>query len=108
MNLLQIKRQIKVKKNNFTKDSNSIHYDSFLGSGSTLIACEQTNRVCYGMEISPAYIDVIIQRWENFTGQQAVKKIAWFRIINTCRGVGESHCKHRILHTQVEERHKIE
>ena len=45
--------------------------DPFLGSGSTLIACEQTNRICYGMEIDPAYIDVIIERWENFTGQKA-------------------------------------
>lgn len=45
--------------------------DLFLGSGSTLIACEQTNRICYGMEIDPAYIDVIIQRWENFTGKKA-------------------------------------
>jgi predicted RNA methylase len=48
-------------------------YDPFLGSGSTLIACEQTNRICYGMEIDPFYIDVIIQRWENYTGKKAVK-----------------------------------
>jgi len=46
--------------------------DPFMGSGSTLIACEQTNRICYGMEIDPAYIDVIIQRWENYTGKKAV------------------------------------
>lgn len=73
MNLLRIKRQTKVKKNNFTKDSDLIDYDPFLGSGSTLIACEQTGRVCYGMEIDPGYVDVIIERWENFTGQKAVK-----------------------------------
>ena len=48
-------------------------YDPFLGSGSTLIACEQTNRICYGMELDPSYIDVIIQRWENFTGEKAKK-----------------------------------
>ena len=47
--------------------------DCYLGSGSTLIACEQTNRICYGMEIDPGYIDVIILRWENFTGKKAVK-----------------------------------
>ena len=47
--------------------------DLFLGSGSTLIACEKTNRICYGMEIDPKYIDVIIKRWEDFTGQKAVK-----------------------------------
>jgi DNA modification methylase len=47
--------------------------DLFLGSGSTLIACEQTNRICYGMEIDPHYCDVIIARWEKFTGETAVK-----------------------------------
>lgn len=47
--------------------------DLFLGSGSTLIACEKTNRKCYGMEIDPLYVDVIIQRWEKFTGKKAVK-----------------------------------
>ena len=45
--------------------------DCFGGSGSTLIACEQLNRKCYMMELDPHYIDVIIQRWENFTGQKA-------------------------------------
>ena len=47
--------------------------DLFGGSGSTLIACEQLNRKCYMMELDPHYIDVIIQRWENLTGQKAVK-----------------------------------
>lgn len=47
-------------------------YDPFLGSGTTLIASEKTNRKCYGMEISSKYCDVIIQRWENATGQKAV------------------------------------
>ena len=47
--------------------------DLFGGSGSTLIACEQLNRKCYMMELDPHYIDVIIQRWENFTGEKAVK-----------------------------------
>ena len=46
-------------------------YDPFLGSGTTLIAAEQLGRACYGMEISPAYCDVIVQRWENLTGQTA-------------------------------------
>ena len=45
--------------------------DVFGGSGSTLIACEQLNRNCYMMELEPKWIDVIIQRWENFTGQKA-------------------------------------
>ena len=47
--------------------------DPFLGSGSTLIACEQTGRTCYGMEIDPGYVDVIIERFENFTVQKAMK-----------------------------------
>jgi DNA modification methylase len=47
-------------------------YDPFLGSGTTLIAAEQLGRKCYGMEISPAYCDVIVKRWENLTGKKAV------------------------------------
>jgi len=46
-------------------------YDPFLGSGTTLIAAEQLGRKCYGMEISPQYCDVIVKRWENFTGKKA-------------------------------------
>ena len=49
-------------------------FDGFLGSGSTLMACEQTSRVCYGMEIDPAYIQVIIRRWEKATGKEAVRE----------------------------------
>ncbi len=45
--------------------------DLFGGSGSTLIACEQLNRTCYMMELDPVYCDVIIKRWEEFTGQKA-------------------------------------
>ena len=50
--------------------------DLFLGSGSTLIACERTVRVCYGMEIDPLYVDVARMRWESFTGQKAVREEA--------------------------------
>tara|TARA_R100001594_G_scaffold90734_1_gene125120 strand:- start:479 stop:1615 length:1137 start_codon:yes stop_codon:yes gene_type:complete len=46
-------------------------YDPFMGSGTTLIACEKTNRKCYGMELDPHYCDVIIKRWEQFTGKVA-------------------------------------
>jgi DNA modification methylase len=45
--------------------------NSFGGSGSTLIACEQLNRKCYMMEIDPRYCDVIVERWEKFTGGKA-------------------------------------
>ena len=47
--------------------------DLFGGSGSTLMACEQLNRKCYMMEFDPKYCDVIIKRWETFTGKKAVK-----------------------------------
>jgi len=47
--------------------------DLFLGSGSTLIACEKTGRLCYGMEIDEHYCSVIIKRWEDFTGKKAKK-----------------------------------
>ena len=46
--------------------------DPFAGSGTTLIAAEQTKRACYAMELDPAYCDVIVQRWENLTGRKAV------------------------------------
>jgi DNA modification methylase len=47
-------------------------YEPFAGSGPQFIAAEQTNRVCYGMDIDPHYCDVIVKRWENFTGKTAV------------------------------------
>lgn len=47
--------------------------DSFGGSGSTLMTCEQLNRRCNMMELDPKYVDVIIERWENFTGKKAKK-----------------------------------
>jgi len=48
--------------------------DLFLGSGSTLIACEKLNRICYGMEIDPHYCDVIIQRYVDFSGKPAKRE----------------------------------
>lgn len=48
-------------------------YDSFLGSGSTLLACEQTKRKCIGIELDPEYCQVTIARWEKLTGQKAKK-----------------------------------
>jgi DNA modification methylase len=53
--------------------SDDILYEPFGGGGSTLIACEKTNRKCYMMELDPKYIDVIIKRWEQYTGQKAEK-----------------------------------
>lgn len=51
----------------------NIIVDLYGGSGSTLIACEQLNRKCYCMELDPKYCDVIVKRWETFTGKKAVK-----------------------------------
>ncbi len=47
-------------------------YEPFSGSGTTIIAAEQTGRRCYAMELSPQYVDVIVRRWQNFTGKRAV------------------------------------
>lgn len=47
-------------------------YEPFMGSGTTLIAAETTGRVCYGIELNPAYVDVAIARWQNLTGGVAV------------------------------------
>lgn len=48
-------------------------YDPFLGSGTTLIACEQMGRRCFGVEIAPEYCDLIVRRWQNLTGEEAVR-----------------------------------
>lgn len=57
----------------FSSNASQTVLDLFLGSGSTLIACEKTNRKCYGMEIDPHYCDVILTRWEKYSGKQAKK-----------------------------------
>jgi DNA modification methylase len=57
----------------FSSDERAKVLDPFSGSGSTLIACEKTKRRCFGIEIDPLYVQVIIDRWEKFTGKKAVK-----------------------------------
>ena len=59
---------------NCVKHTDGILLDLFLGSGSTLIAAEKTRRKCYGMELDPKYCDVIVKRWEDFTGKKASKQ----------------------------------
>ena len=56
---------------NFCKKNDAV-LDLFGGTGTTLVACEQLDRVCYMMELDPKYVDVIIDRWEKFTGEKAV------------------------------------
>ena len=55
---------------NHTKPGDAV-YDPFLGSGTTLIAAERHARACYGFEIDPVYCDVIVARWERFSGRVA-------------------------------------
>lgn len=47
-------------------------YEPFSGSGTTIIAAEMTGRCCYAIELNPAYVDVAVKRWQNFTGKQAI------------------------------------
>jgi len=56
-----------------TTHRENIVMDLFLGSGSTLIASEKTGRICYGMELDPKYVDVIVQRYVDFTGNTKIK-----------------------------------
>lgn len=60
--------------NNSSKTGSNV-LDLFLGSGSTLIACEKTNRKCYGMELDEHYCDVIINRWQKYTGKEATLEL---------------------------------
>ena len=53
---------------------NNLIYEPFSGSGTTIIAAQQTGRKCYAMEISPQYVDVAIKRWQDFTGKDAVSE----------------------------------
>ena len=46
-------------------------YEPFSGSGTTIIAAEETGRICYAMELNPLYVDIAVKRWENFTGRKA-------------------------------------
>ncbi len=54
----------------FTDEGQTV-LDLFGGSGSTLIACEKTGRACYMMEFEAAYVDLIVERWQTYTGKKA-------------------------------------
>ena len=55
---------------NHTKRGESV-YEPFLGSGTTVAAAEITERVCYGIELDPKYVDVVVKRWQGLTGGKA-------------------------------------
>jgi DNA modification methylase len=65
--------ELVVKAITNSSEINSIVLDTFLGSGTTMIAADKTDRICYGMELDPKYADVIIKRWEDYTGFKAEK-----------------------------------
>jgi DNA modification methylase len=48
-------------------------YEPFLSSGTTLIAAETVGRICFAVELSPAYVDVAVRRWQAFTGRKAIR-----------------------------------
>jgi hypothetical protein len=50
--------------------------DSFLGSGTSLLAAERTGRICYGLELNPTYVDLAIRRWQQITGEQAIHAVS--------------------------------
>lgn len=65
-------KMIAYQVQNNTTEGNIV-LDIFAGAGSTLVACEQTGRTCYSMELDPKYVDVIVERWETLTGKKAKK-----------------------------------
>lgn len=58
--------------------------DAFLGSGTTLMAAERVGRICYGIELDPAYVDVAIRRWQNYTGEPAIRANTGKRFDEVC------------------------
>ncbi len=56
---------------NHTKTGELV-YEPFLGSGTTLAAAETAGRICYGCEIEPRFVDVVVTRWERLSGKQAI------------------------------------
>jgi DNA modification methylase len=64
--------------------------DTFLGSGSTLLAAERTGRVCYGMELDPLYVDLAIRRWQRYTGGTAVHATSKKRFDELARKKGRA------------------
>jgi DNA modification methylase len=62
-------------------------YEPFSGSGTTIIAAEMTGRHCYAIELSPAYVDVAVKRWQAFTGKEATHADTG-RTFNDCEAAG--------------------
>jgi DNA modification methylase len=56
-------------------NENDLIYEPFCGSGTSIIAAEKTNRICYGMELDEHYCSIVIKRWQDFTGKTAIKEV---------------------------------
>jgi len=71
-------------------------HDPFLGSGTSLIAAEMSARTCYGLELNPAYVDVIVRRWQLFTGRAAIHQASGqpFDERAAAPGQDQSDCAH--------------
>ena len=67
--------------------------DSFLGSGSTLIAAERTGRICYGIELDPLYVDTAIKRWQRHTGDHAIHAVSGKRFDDIAKERLEFACE---------------
>jgi len=65
--------------------------DSFLGSGTTLLAAERTGRICYGLELDPLYVDTILRRWQKYTGSSAIHSVSGKLFDNLAAGVEVCH-----------------
>jgi len=65
--------------------------DSFLGSGSTLLAAERVGRICYGMELDPLYVDTAIRRWQTHSGELATHAVTGQRFNDLAAHVEVSH-----------------
>jgi DNA modification methylase len=65
--------------------------DSFLGSGTTLLAAERTGRICHGIELDPLYLDTAIRRWQRHTGDHAVHAASGKRFEELAKAELETH-----------------
>lgn len=68
-------------------------YDPFLGSGTTVIAAETEGRICYGMELNPAYIDVIVKRWQDYSGKVATLEATGQTFAEASSGTKHAHSR---------------
>jgi DNA modification methylase len=65
--------------------------DSFLGSGTTLLAAQRVGRICHGIEIDPLYVDVAIRRWQKYTGEAAIHSLSGKQFDEIAAAKEEAH-----------------